>query len=391
MKALKLRRFMYLRRKPIATLTLVLVSVSMLSTATATILHGFYRCCTAYLGEGDDIIALYDRGSSTPFTGLIPSRIADELTSIDGVLAFSMEVLAPSILEGEPVIVRGVHLEDLLKLNDIEILDGSKPSSDEPAYALIGCRAASRLKVKPGARLIALGVLSDRYVELRVEAVYSSDTALDDEVIASMDTGRWLRGVGYDYATLIRVRIDRAKLTLDTLTRELSSRVGIEGGPGGGGPPRPTLKYSYIATASGSIGVSTVEGFMERYLESYGLTGWSITLLSISTILFASLTIVEAFRMVVERHGAELSILRSLGLSRLDLKIDMILKLTPYIMLSSLIGSASALALVEALRSYGLLRILSYTVSVGFDPATLTVSIASTMLLAIISIAWRDM
>jgi len=390
MKALRLIGFMYLRRRPIAVLTVILASVSMLSTAITMTLQGFYRCYTAYLGEGEDIIALYDRGSSTPFTGLIPSRLAGELRSIDGVSAFSMEILAPSIVDGEPIIVRGVYLEDFLKLNHLDILDGSIEGFDEPTYALIGFRAASRLKVKPGARLIALGVLSDRYVELNVRTVYSSNTALDDEIIVSIDAGRWLRNAGYEYVTLIRVKIDKAKLTLDKLIEDLSSKIGVEGKLDDTKPPKLIPTYNYISTVSGLIGVSGIERFMERYLESYGLTRWSITLLSISTILFTSLTIIAAFSMVVERHRIELSILRSLGLSRRYLKIDILLKLVPYILLSSLVGFTLALALVEALRSYGLLRILSYTVSIGLDPIILSVSIASTILLAVVSIAWRD-
>ncbi|MCS7113561.1 MAG: FtsX-like permease family protein [Nitrososphaerota archaeon] len=394
MKALRFRSFIHLRWEPIATFILVVASVSMLSTATATILQGFYRCFRGYLGGGEGIIALYDMGSSTPFTGLVSSRIADYLASIDGVLAFSMEILAPCIVYGEPMIARGVYLDDFLKLTGIDIIDGCIPSSDDLRYALIGFRAASRLRVEPGVKLLVLGVLSDRYVEVKVEAVYRSDTALDDEIIVPIHVGRWIRGVGDGSVTLFRVKIDESKLSLGKLTEELSSRIDVEDKPPHSGslepPKHPTPIYGYIPTTSGLIGVSTIERYMERYMEPYGLTGWSITLLSVSTVIFASLTIVAAFRMMIERHRAELTIFRFLGLSRRDLKIGILLKLTPCILLSSLIGFASGLALVEVLEFYGLLRILSYTVSAGFYPATLPVSIASTMLLAILSIAWSD-
>ena len=40
-------------------------------------LLGFYKGFTAYLGEGEDIVAVYDRKSRTPFTGLVPAYLAE--------------------------------------------------------------------------------------------------------------------------------------------------------------------------------------------------------------------------------------------------------------------------------------------------------------------------
>ncbi|MEM1559221.1 MAG: FtsX-like permease family protein [Candidatus Bathyarchaeia archaeon] len=387
MRVFRLLGFRYLRVR--AAIIVVVVSVSMLSTTTATILNGFYKCYTGYLGEAADIVALYDSGSSTPFTGLIPSRLADYISSIDGVLAFSMEVLAPCMIYDKPMIARGVYMDDFLKLTSIDIIYGSIPSLDSYPYALAGFRAASRLGIRPGVKLLVLGVLSDRYCEVRVEAVYRSDTALDDELIVPIDVGRWLRGIGYDYATLFRVRIDGSRLSLEGFTDRLASMIGVVDGSdrSESKPPR----YTYISTSIGSIGISTIRGFMERYIESYGLTWWTITLLSLSTIIFSSLTVIVAFKILVEEHRFELSILRSLGLSMLDVRIDVFLKIMPYIVLSSLIGSILALALVELMEYYDTLRILSYTVSVSFDPIILLASIVSNMILAMISIAWGRM
>lgn len=388
MRVFRLLGFRYLRVR--AAIIIVIVSVSMLSTTTATILNGFYKCYTGYLGETSDIVALYDSGSSTPFTGLIPSRLADYLSSMDGVVALSMEVLAPCIVYDEPMIARGVYLDDFLKLTDFEVIYGSIPSSDSYPYALAGFRAASRLGIRPGVKLLILGVLSDRYSEVRVEAVYRSDTALDDELVVPMDVGRWLRGIGYDYATLFRVRIDRSRLSLEGFTDRLASMIGVvdESNRRVSKPPGSAI---YISTSIGSIGISTTRGFMERYIESYGLTWWSITLLSLSTILFSSLTVIVAFKILVEEHRVELGILRSLGLSIMDVKLDVFLKTMPYIVLSSIIGSILALALVELMECYDTLRILSYTVSIGFDPIIALASIVSNTILAMISIAWRRM
>jgi len=96
----------------------------MVFSITATSLLSSYNGFAAYLGGGDNIIAVYDRKSSTPFTGLVPAYLADKIATVDRVLASSPEVLVPCIINSEALFLRGVVPEEFLKLNQLTILEG---------------------------------------------------------------------------------------------------------------------------------------------------------------------------------------------------------------------------------------------------------------------------
>lgn len=71
---MRLIGFKYLQRQRLLILTVVLLLASMLFSLTAIGFFGFYKTFNAYLGEGEDIIVIYQTGSTTPFTGFIPLR-----------------------------------------------------------------------------------------------------------------------------------------------------------------------------------------------------------------------------------------------------------------------------------------------------------------------------
>jgi len=101
--SMRLSGFKYLMRQRILTLALIIVLSSMLFSLTALTLLGFHRGFTTYLGEGENIVAVYDRKSRTPFTGLVPAYLAEGVSALNGVLACSPEAIAPCILKGESI------------------------------------------------------------------------------------------------------------------------------------------------------------------------------------------------------------------------------------------------------------------------------------------------
>ncbi|MEM4474765.1 MAG: hypothetical protein QXY75_07315, partial [Candidatus Bathyarchaeia archaeon] len=105
---MKLSSFRYLSRNRLLVLMLVVAVASALFSIAALSLLSFYNGFTAYLGEDRDVLAIYDRASSTPFTSLIPAYLVEELSSLDGVSACSPEVLAPCIINGRASFIRGV-------------------------------------------------------------------------------------------------------------------------------------------------------------------------------------------------------------------------------------------------------------------------------------------
>ena len=81
---MRLLGFKYLKRQRVLILALIIILSSMLFSVTALSLLGFYKGFTAYLGEGEDIVAVYDRKSRTPFTGLVPAYLAERVSALNG-------------------------------------------------------------------------------------------------------------------------------------------------------------------------------------------------------------------------------------------------------------------------------------------------------------------
>lgn len=73
--------------------------------------------------------------------------------------------------------------------------------------------------------MLVLGVLSDRYLKLQVKGIFISHTPMDDEILAPLYVGRWLRGTDYGHVTLIRFKIDRDAITPSRIFEEIAKEA----------------------------------------------------------------------------------------------------------------------------------------------------------------------
>ena len=386
---MRILRFQYLSRRRILTLAVTVMLSSMLFFTTAISLLGFYRGFNAYLGEGEDVLVVYDKGSSTPFTGLIPAHLAEKISMVNGVLASSPEVIAPCIVRGESVFLRGIVPEDFFKLNELKMIKGEAFELSDAYSAIVGRNVAERLKLKLGEALLAHGILADRYVELRVRGIYDSQSFLDDEILAPIYVGQWLRGTDYGHVTLIRVKIDRRALSpatvLEVVAEESSGLT--HSSPGGGRPlEEPIIPRVTVRFRAEYVGVEEAARFMKSYMERYGVTRESLLTLSIMVFLFSSATIATASEILVTQHAGEVKVLRSLGASKKLLKMDILAKLLPWSTAATLAGIAIAVATLTVIQGCGCLRVLSHTVPVQLDPLVITLSLALALLLSSISV-----
>lgn len=369
---LGLTGFKYISMRRFLALMLVVTVSSTLFSITALSLLGFHRVFTAYLGEEEGIIAIYDRASSTPFTGLVPAHLAEKLARLDGVSACSPEALAPCVINGQAFFIRGILPEEFMKIAALKILDGEMLSPVDLSYAVLGLRAAERLGLKVDDRITVFSVMADRCLELTVKGVYQSNSPMDDEVITPLHVGQWLRGAGYGYVTLIRVKTERP---LDALYIEIEKEAAPVQ------DQTPTVEETskpmqeiitprvIVRFKPENIGVEEVQRFMKNYMDRYGLTREVMLIFSAVVFLFSSLSITAAARTLIAHHKSEISILRSLGASKRTLKWDLLAKLLPWCITASLIGVAVAAITMLLIQSHIHLEILSHTLVMHLDPA----------------------
>jgi len=385
--------FRYLKRGRILALAIILTLSSTLFSITAFSLLGFYRGFTAYLGEGEDVIAIYNRKGSTPFTGLVPAYLAEKVGSINGVIACSPEAVAPCIVKGESIFLRGIIPEDFAKLNQLAIFDGSMLEPDDVNSVVVGRNAAERLNLKPGDEILVLGVLADRYLQLQVKGIYESHSVMDDEVLAPLYVGQWLRGTDYGHVTLIRVKIDRSVVSpaaiLEEVAREASEPSQSQ--DSGRKPEGLIMSWPRASFRVEDIGVEEAQMFMKSYLDRYGVTRESLLTLSAIVFLFSSATVAAASKTIIAQHEGEINVLRSLGASRKLLKGDMLARLLPWSLIASSIGAALAVAVLKVIQGYGLLQVVSHTVSIQLDPLTIALNFVLVFLLVSISVLRADM
>lgn len=379
--------FKYLKRRRLIVLALVVSFCSTLFSVTALSLLGFQRGFTAYLGEGEDIIVVYDRKSSTPFTGLIPAYLSEKFVKLDGVLAVSLETIAPCSLKGESIFLRGIVPREFTKLNQLTIIEGSMLEFDDLNSVIVGKNVADRLNVRVGDRLLVLGTLTDHYIELHVKGIFVSSSAVMDEVLAPLYVGQWLRGTDYGHVTLIRLKIDRNLIIPSKIFEEMAKEASEPTTTSS--PIREPYSPNIIPRTVArfrieDLSVGEAYKFMIGYMERYGLTKESLLTLSIMVFLFSSASIIIASETILIQHRGESNVLRSIGVSKKLLKIDLMMKLLPLSLAASLFGFVLAVIVLEMIQEHGYLRALSHTIPIHVDPIIMLLNlILATILVSI--------
>ncbi len=391
---MRLLGFRYLKRQRVLTLALIIIMSSMLFSLTAFSLLGFYRGFTAYLGEGKDIIVVYDKKSQTPFTGLVPAYLSEKIGTLNGVLASSPEVIAPCVLKDKSIFLRGIKPEVFLKLNRLTMIEGEMIKLEDLNYVVVGKGVAKKLRLSTGDKILVLGVLSNLYLELRVKGIFASNSPMDDEILAPLYVGQWLRGADYGHVTLIRFKIDRNMITPERIFEEIAKEASQPS------PPSPPSQGQKTSTLTPSIitrfrvediGVKEAYDFMKNYMDKYGVTRESLLILSVMVFFFSSASIATAFKTLIAQHRSEINILRSIGASKKLLKRDMLIKLLAWSVAASSLGLIIALAILSAIQINGHLQVLSHTVTFQIDPLIIALNFALVSLLVSISILRSEM
>ena len=377
---MRLLGFKYFNKYRIALLALILTLTSTLFTITALSLLGFYEGFNTYLGEGEDIVVIYDKGSRTPFTGLVPTYLADNISLVNGVLAYSLETIAPCMVNGYPVFIRGVIPRSFFNLTRITMVNGLNIELNDTSSIIVGLNAANRLKLNPGDKVMVLGVLNNQYLELTVKGIYISYSPLDDEVIAPLYVGQWLRGIDYNLATLIRVKADRNRFDLSGLIKA-EDRISGEDKPSS--KPLPVF---HLPSGSKLIGVEEAYKFMRSYLDKYGLTRETIMITATIIFIFASISFLNAQLAFISQHEYEVNVLRALGASWRALRLDLIVKFLPLSIISSIAGFLIGTIILIAANSNNYIQLLLHRITLQLNPLILALNIILAAMLTIVGI-----
>jgi len=397
---MSLINFRYLRRKRMLTLIVILTLTSAIFSITAYSFLGFYNGFTNYVGEEKDVIAIYSKIGSTPFTGIVQIDIANKIAALDGVIDISPETIAPSTINGQSVFIRGIIPQELTKLNPLTIVEGQNLTISDTNSAIIGKSLADRLHLKTGDKILAFSVLSKRYVELQIKGVFQSESSLNDEALVPLYVGQWLRGVSYNDATLIRAKINVTQTNANQIYQQITNQTTQ---PPSAASPSPTPKSETqrelealipLAQANlkvGNIGIEQSQQFMQNYLDRYGISKDTLIVLSIVVLVFASGTAACAITLFIKQHSSDIDILRSIGVSAKKVKTDLTIRMVTWALIATILGTIISAIVITIFQKIGYLLVLSHTITFQLDPLIIVANFALLSVLISITIAHTEL
>ena len=185
---------------------MVVVALSILIfTATASVLSGLDNAPAAFAASEGFVIS--STTAPTIFSSQVDMGMVSSLESLENITGASPEVFAFSTWDGCSFVVRGVDLERLNATGPVfSVLSLSEGASTTARRsALIGTRLLDRISLELPFTLPLVGSYQSRLELVDVVGTYKSDSALDDELLVSLDVARSLSGTPDDKASIIRV------------------------------------------------------------------------------------------------------------------------------------------------------------------------------------------
>ena len=224
---------------------------------------------------------------------------------------------------------------------------------------------------------------------------------MDDEALAPLYVGQWLRGIPYNQVSLIRAKIDVPQTNSELVYQEIANQTSPQ-------PSSPTTSPGTSNTETDqelegliplmqtnvniqNIGVAESQQFMTSYLDRFGISKDALIILSIIVLIFASGTTIVAISLFIKQHDSETSILRSIGVTSRKLKKDLFLKMLLWSLIATAIGTAVSYGVLVVFQNMGYLQVLSHTITFQIDPSVITANFILLALLVGVNIARMEL
>jgi ABC-type lipoprotein release transport system permease subunit len=329
-------------RRAVFSLALILLITSAAFAVTSSILLSVEGTASGMLGESGNTIVVAQANSRAPFLGTLPLGLAGSLESVSGVRVVSPEVFAPSTLSNQPVMVRGVDPESFMELQNPVILEGSALTLNDTTQAMVGATLAKQMGLRVGSQITLVGGVRTTIAQLTVKAVFSTGTPLDNEVVAPLWVGEWLRGVSYGVVSILRIEVGAQQSPSQValrVQRVVENTSGIAMGnqaPVELGLPVTSNLTSFVGhTVEASPDVSSA-----FFSKTVGLSQENILLISALVFVSMSVAMVCALQEAVFRSRNELGTMRTIGISSRRLSWNLILVATSLSFVASVCGLA---------------------------------------------------
>lgn len=177
----------------------------LIFTATTSVLSGLQRAPSSF--SGDEGFVISESSAPTIFSSTLDSEMVLALESFPQITSTSPEVFAFSSWNGVSFVLRGVDIERFNQTGPrfSEFGIAEPFLSEGVATAIVGARLAERMGVEMPCNISLVGSYSLRLGFVRAVGTFATGTSIDDEMLVSIDTARFLSGVQEDMVSIIRV------------------------------------------------------------------------------------------------------------------------------------------------------------------------------------------
>jgi len=374
-----------LSKRALIPFAVCVLTVSIVTSTTGLLLMGASSTVAYSIGSRNNVIALFSSSSKLPLTSLLPIQLAVNLSSAPGVQVVSPEALAPVAVNGQISYLRGMNMSLFRQLDSPTLVTGAWPN-DQLSGSMAGQRLANRLHLTAGANITIQTVYGNFSSTLTLSGIFSTNDALNDELITQLSTGQIMRGIPNSSVSIIRMKVDPNEF-------HFSSVQGLLGGgktnsTSSQSNALATLPITSIANIGQYLVGNPIEALSQILSRGIGLSETSLWALFLVVFIASILSLYYSLAWGVKENSGLFSVLAALGMTRRGKVYLFSAFAAPLALIFGVLGYSLANAMLMAFTNTGDLQVLFHTMVVSFNPLVLLFSVTLIVSTVLVS-AWR--
>jgi ABC-type lipoprotein release transport system permease subunit len=333
---------------------------------------------------GQNVMTLSQASSADP----IEEELAQGLLGVEGVSACSPEIYSFCVVGDEPVFVRGVVLEQFLRMDGASLLSGAV--NETWRFAVVGEGLAGRLGIGVGSRVVLTGSVSPSVMELNVTGIYTSANGTSDLLIP-LWMARSLCGLDEGTVHAMRLRATNSTAVAEFL-EGTGSPVVISHGSGSVSTPINTnvtvtpeqqlaLRYLDSPSFKASNG-SYVSLFVQEGTENIQVVVWGFVVLE-GALTFVGTVAVLARGFASKRR--DIGVLSAIGASRGRIVLLALGEVAPVALVACAVGVAGGIGAAMLARDMGAVVMFGQAVEPTITLGIALAIFASTLAIALVA------
>ena len=372
-----------LSKRALIPFVICVLTVSAVTSITGLLLMGALSTVPYSIGNRNDVIALYSNSSQLPQTGVVPTQLAENLSVVPGVQVVSPEALATVAVNGQIIYLRGMNMSLLKEIDNPKLITGTWPDDHLNITAMAGQGLVNRLHLTIGENITVQSSFLDLNCNLTLSGVFSSNDALNDELITQLPIGQIMRAISDNYVSIIRLKVDSNIFHFSSIQNLI---VGSE-----------TNRNSTTNSALENLPVTSITN-IGQYLvgnpldamgqilsRSIGLSETALWALFLVVFSASILCLYYSLAWGVKENVSLFSVLSALGMTKRG-QFGLFSAFSAALALCfGILGYFLANAMLLTFTDMGYLQVLFHTLVVNFNPWVLLFSVTLIILTVLIS------